>query len=35
MIIKTRIVAIIIKDKKLLMLKGINYAELWTPGEKI
>lgn len=32
---KTRIVAIIIKDGKLLMLKGRGYNELWTPGGKI
>lgn len=32
---KTRIVAIIIKDGKLLMLKGKGYNELWTPGGKI
>ena len=33
--IKTRIVAIIIKNGKLLMLKGKGYDELWTPGGKI
>lgn len=32
---KTRIVAIIIKNGKLLMLKGLGYKELWTPGGKI
>jgi ADP-ribose pyrophosphatase YjhB (NUDIX family) len=32
---KTRIVAIIIKEGKLLMLKGKGYKELWTPGGKI
>ncbi|MFH1253064.1 MAG: NUDIX domain-containing protein [Candidatus Uhrbacteria bacterium] len=32
---KTRIVGIIIKSKKLLMLKGKGFEELWTPGGKI
>ncbi len=32
---KTRIVAIIIKKGRLLLLKGIGYEELWTPGGKI
>lgn len=32
---KTRIVGIIIRDNKLLMLKGKGYKELWTPGGKI
>lgn len=32
---RTRIAAIIIKDKKLLLLKGKGYKELWTPGGKI
>jgi len=32
---KTRIVAIIINNGKLLMLKGQGYDELWTPGGKI
>jgi len=32
---KTRIAAIIIKQGKLLMLKGRGYKELWTPGGKI
>lgn len=35
MITKTRIAAIIIKDSKLLMLKGKGFGELWTPGGKI
>jgi 8-oxo-dGTP pyrophosphatase MutT (NUDIX family) len=32
---KTRIAGIIIKDKKLLMLLGRGYKELWTPGGKV
>ena len=32
---KTRIVAVIIQNSKLLLLKGIGYEELWTPGGKI
>lgn len=32
---KTRIVAIIINNGRLLMLKGRGYDELWTPGGKI
>lgn len=28
---KARIVAIIINDDRLLMLKGRGYDELWTP----
>lgn len=32
---KTRVVAIIVKEGKLLMLKGKGYKELWTPGGKI
>jgi len=32
---RIRIAAIIIKDKKLLLLKGIGYQELWTPGGKV
>ncbi len=33
--LKTRIAGIIIQDKKILMLKGKGYKELWTPGGKI
>jgi 8-oxo-dGTP diphosphatase len=33
--IRVRIASIIIKDKKLLLLKGKGYEELWTPGGKI
>ena len=29
---KTRITGIIIRDGKLLMVKGREHAELWTPG---
>ena len=32
---KVRILGIIIKDRKLLMLKGRGYKELWTPGGKM
>lgn len=32
---KIRIGAIIIKNSKLLMVKGWGYDELWTPGGKI
>jgi len=32
---KTRVAAIIIRNSKLLMLKGKGYEELWTPGGKI
>ncbi len=32
---KTRIAGIIIKDGKMLMLKGRGYLELWTPGGKV
>ena len=32
---RTRIAGIIIKDNKLLLLKGKGYEELWTPGGKI
>ena len=32
---KTRIAGIIIKDGKLLLVKGKGYEELWTPGGKI
>lgn len=32
---RTRIAAMIIQDDKLLLLKGIGYDELWTPGGKI
>jgi 8-oxo-dGTP pyrophosphatase MutT (NUDIX family) len=31
---KTRIAGIIIKNKKLLLLKGKEYEFLWTPGGK-
>ena len=33
--IRYRIVAIIIKDNKLLLVKGKGWPELWTPGGKI
>jgi len=33
--IRKRIVAIIIKNKKILLVKGKGYNELWTPGGKI
>lgn len=29
---RTRVAGIIIKDKKILFLKGINSNDLWTPG---
>lgn len=32
---RTRIAGIIIQDKKLLMLLGKGYKELWTPGGKV
>ena len=32
---KIRISGIIIKDKKILFLKGKGYEELWSPGGKI
>jgi len=32
---KIRVGAIIIKENKLLMVKGKNHKELWTPGGKI
>lgn len=32
---KIRIAAIIVRDGKLLMLKGRGHDELWTPGGKI
>lgn len=32
---RTRIAAIIIKDGKILMERGYDYPELWTPGGKI
>lgn len=32
---RTRIAGIVIQDSKILMLKGIGYEELWTPGGKI
>lgn len=32
---KTRIAGIIIKDGKLLMVKGKKHDELWTPGGKV
>ncbi len=31
---KTRVGAIIIEKSKLLMVKGRNYDEIWTPGGK-
>ncbi|MEA3399066.1 MAG: NUDIX hydrolase [Patescibacteria group bacterium] len=31
----TRIAGIIIKNEKILMLKGKGYEELWTPGGKV
>jgi len=33
--IRHRIVAIIIKNNKLLLVKGKKYSELWTPGGKV
>ena len=33
--IRIRIVGIIIRNGKLLMVKGKGYEELWTPGGKI
>ena len=33
--IVTRIGSVIIEDKKLLLVKGKKYQELWTPGGKI
>ncbi|MBI2449061.1 NUDIX domain-containing protein [Candidatus Pacearchaeota archaeon] len=32
--IRHRIVALIIKNNKLLLVKGKGYSELWTPGGK-
>ena len=32
--IRHRVVAIIIKDKKILFVRGKGYPELWTPGGK-
>jgi len=32
---KTRVIGIVIKEGKLLMLKGRGYKELWTPGGKM
>ncbi len=32
---KTRIAGIIIQNRKLLLLKGKGYEELWTPGGKL
>jgi len=29
---RTRVAGIIIKDKKILFLKGFGYDDLWTPG---
>jgi 8-oxo-dGTP diphosphatase len=31
---RKRIIALIIENKKLLLVKGRNYSELWTPGGK-
>lgn len=33
--IRHRVVAIIIRDNKLLLVKGKGYSELWNPGGKI
>ena len=32
---RVRIVGMVIKDRKLLMLNGRGYKELWTPGGKM
>jgi 8-oxo-dGTP diphosphatase len=32
---KTRVAAMVIRDGKLLLLKGKKHDELWTPGGKI
>lgn len=33
--IRIRIAGVIIKNEKLLLLKGKGYKELWTPGGKV
>jgi 8-oxo-dGTP diphosphatase len=33
--IRIRIAGMVIKDEKLLLLKGKGYKELWTPGGKV
>lgn len=33
--IRHRVVALIIRDNKLLLVKGKDWSELWTPGGKI
>lgn len=33
--IRIRVAGIVIKDNKILLLKGRGYEELWTPGGKV